>query len=133
MNNTRKKDAVLLKYTQQRPLTHKTMYCVFMTRIISFVSLQIGKQNQYELGKFIRKRYAGFLDAAYSPDRVTFVSTDVDRAKMSAQLVAAAAYKPVGKLQWNRHLDWLPVPIRSEPLNNDRVMTTYYICTVLFK
>lgn len=74
---------------------------------------------------FIRKRYSGFLDEAYSPNKVTFISTDVDRTKMSAQLVAAAAYKPVGVLKWNNHLDWFPIPIHSEPLNDDRVIICY--------
>ncbi|VVC30789.1 Hypothetical protein CINCED_3A000503 [Cinara cedri] len=87
-----------------------------------------GKRNQYKLGMFIRKRYAGFLDAAYSRNKVTFMSTDVDRTKMSAQLVAAAAYKPVGVQKWNRHLDWLPVPIHSEPLNDDRLLLVRIRC-----
>lgn len=41
---------------------------------------------------------------------------------MSAQLVAAAIYKPVGAQQWNRHLDWQPVPIHYEPMDDDRVI-----------
>ncbi|XP_060837396.1 prostatic acid phosphatase-like [Rhopalosiphum padi] len=87
-----------------------------------------GKRKQYELGKFIRKRYSGFLDVLYSSKKVTFRSTDVDRTKMSAQLVASAIYKPVGVQKWNKYLDWQPVPIHSEPLNDDRLLLVRIDC-----
>ncbi|CAI6369223.1 unnamed protein product [Macrosiphum euphorbiae] len=87
-----------------------------------------GKRKQYELGKFIRKRYSGFLDVLYSSKKVTFRSTDVDRTIMSAQLVASAMYKPVGVQQWNRHLEWQPVPIHSEPLKDDRLLLVRIDC-----
>lgn len=87
-----------------------------------------GKQKQYALGKFIRKRYSGFLDVPYSSKKVTFRSTDVDRTIMSAQLVASAMYKPVGAQKWNRYLDWQPVPIHSEPLNDDRLLLVRIDC-----
>lgn len=44
---------------------------------------------------------------------------------MSAQLVASAMYKPVGAQKWNKYLDWQPIPIHSEPLNDDRVIYQY--------
>uniref|UniRef100_A0A2H8TQP2 Prostatic acid phosphatase n=1 Tax=Melanaphis sacchari TaxID=742174 RepID=A0A2H8TQP2_9HEMI len=87
-----------------------------------------GKRKQYELGKFIRKRYSGFLDVLYSSKKVTFRSTDVDRTKMSAQLVASAMYKPVGVQKWNKYLDWQPIPIHSEPLNDDRLLLVRIDC-----
>lgn len=98
-------------------------YCVDFSSL-KFIFSQNGKRNQYELGKFIRKRYSKFLDDTYSPNKVKFRSTDVDRTKMSAQLVAAALYKPVSAQRWNRNLDWQPIPIHSEPLNDDRVIIT---------
>ncbi|XP_050534683.1 prostatic acid phosphatase-like [Daktulosphaira vitifoliae] len=88
----------------------------------------IGKRNQYEIGRFIRKRYSGFLDLLYSPDKVTFWSTDVDRTKMSAQLVAAALYKPIGNQKWNKHLEWQPIPIHTEKLNNDQLLLVRKSC-----
>ncbi|XP_015374834.1 PREDICTED: prostatic acid phosphatase-like [Diuraphis noxia] len=87
-----------------------------------------GRRKQYELGKFIRKRYSGFLDILYSSKKVTFKSTDVDRTLMSAQLVASAMYKPVGVQQWNRYLEWQPVPIHSEPLKDDRLLLVRIDC-----
>uniref|UniRef100_A0A2S2N7B8 Prostatic acid phosphatase n=1 Tax=Schizaphis graminum TaxID=13262 RepID=A0A2S2N7B8_SCHGA len=87
-----------------------------------------GKRKQYELGKFIRKRYSGFLDVLYSSKKLTFRSTDVDRTKMSAQLVASSMYKPVGVQKWNKYLDWQPVPIHSEPLNDDRLLLVRIDC-----
>lgn len=41
---------------------------------------------------------------------------------MSAQLVAAAMYKPVELLKWNENFNWLPVPVHSESLDADRVI-----------
>ncbi|XP_050429979.1 prostatic acid phosphatase-like isoform X3 [Adelges cooleyi] len=88
----------------------------------------VGKRHQYEIGKFIRKRYNGFLDLLYSPEKVTFWSTDVDRTKMSAQLVAAALYKPVGTQQWHKRLDWQPIPIHAESLNEDQLLLVRKVC-----
>ncbi|KAL5234543.1 hypothetical protein ACI65C_001953 [Semiaphis heraclei] len=90
--------------------------------------MQNGRRKQYELGKFIKKRYSGFLDVLYSSKKVTFKSTDVDRTLMSAQLVASAIYKPVGVQQWNRYLEWQPVPIHSEPLKDDRLLLVRIEC-----
>ncbi|CAH1713750.1 unnamed protein product [Aphis gossypii] len=87
-----------------------------------------GKRKQYELGKFIRKRYSGFLEVLYSSKKVSFRSTDVDRTLMSAQLVASAIYKPVGAQKWNKYLDWQPIPIHSEPLNDDRLLLVRINC-----
>ncbi|KAJ8969810.1 hypothetical protein NQ314_001568 [Rhamnusium bicolor] len=43
-----------------------------------------GKERQYELGTWFRKRYTNFLPEEYSPNSIRVISTDVDRTLTSA-------------------------------------------------
>nr|XP_012231970.1 PREDICTED: uncharacterized protein LOC105677729 [Linepithema humile] len=70
-----------------------------------------GKQREYELGKFLRDRYKDFLGDIYLPKLVVAHSSDYDRTKMSLQLVLAALFPPLNiRQQWNRDLNWQPIP-----------------------
>ncbi|XP_018904522.2 testicular acid phosphatase homolog isoform X3 [Bemisia tabaci] len=81
--------------------------------------LQIGKVNMFKLGRFLRRRYDGFLSVNYSPAELKVISSDVDRCIMSAQLVLAGLYPPVGIQKWNADLLWQPVPVHSLPRECD--------------
>lgn len=67
--------------------------------------------QEYELGQYIRKEYASFLDDIYTEDLIEVISTNTERTKMSAQLVLAGLFPPVGQQVWNPELMWQPIPI----------------------
>ena len=70
----------------------------------------------------MRKRYNGFLDQTYSPSILHAQSTGVDRTKMSLELVLASLFPPKGTdLEWNKELDWQPIPFEFENLDEDTV------------
>ncbi|CAH0394007.1 unnamed protein product [Bemisia tabaci] len=83
--------------------------------------LQRGKIGLYRLGTFLRQCYDGFLSAKYSPAEIFILSSSTDRCLMSASLVLAGLYPPVGLQSWNPHLKWQPIPIHTVPLPNDDV------------
>ncbi|XP_012285665.1 venom acid phosphatase Acph-1 [Orussus abietinus] len=87
-----------------------------------------GKMMEYELGEFFRERYGSFLGPIYSSDFVTFQSSNKERTKMSAQLVAAGLYPPSEIQKWHPDLPWQPIPIRSESLNSDLLFLGFQIC-----
>lgn len=79
----------------------------------------IGKQNQYELGTFLRRRYGRFLHAQYHANYTRVVSTDIDRTLMSAAVNLAALYRPSGNQSWNDQLAWQPIPVHTRPVHED--------------
>lgn len=49
-------------------------------------------------------------------------TTGVTRTKMSMQMVLAGLFPPRGTgMEWSRRLNWQPIPIFSEPLEEDTV------------
>lgn len=74
----------------------------------------------YEIGKFLRERYGKFLGVNFTPDLFYTQSTDSDRAQASVQLVNAALWPPSSEQKWGP-LDWQPVPVHYEPLDQDSV------------
>lgn len=50
-------------------------------------------------------------------------TTDVPRTKVSMSVVLAGLFPPVGtSMEWNRKLNWQPIPAESQPLNEDSVL-----------
>lgn len=89
---------------------------------------KIGKQEQYELGQFIRKRYQDFLNESYNCDEVLINSTNVDRTLMSAESVLAGLYPPSSEELWNDNILWQPVPVHTEQTPTDYVLNTDSYC-----
>ncbi|XP_075684712.1 prostatic acid phosphatase [Rhinoderma darwinii] len=81
-----------------------------------------GMEQQYELGKYLRKRYTGFLNETYSRHEVYVRSTDMDRTLMSAQANLAGLYPPVGKQIWNQNITWQPIPVHTVPVSEDNLL-----------
>lgn len=79
----------------------------------------------YELGKFLRERYDGFLSAHYKSDDVYAYSSDKDRTKMSLQLVLAGLYPTTDQAIWNKNLMWSPVPYTYTPRQFDILLRAY--------
>ncbi|XP_055301172.1 prostatic acid phosphatase-like [Sitodiplosis mosellana] len=83
----------------------------------------LGIEQEYELGKYLRRRYASLLgDGHYSNDNVYVQSTDVDRTLMSAAANLAGLFPPDDNQVWNRDINWRPIPIHSIPLDLDYVL-----------
>lgn len=87
-----------------------------------------GKKRHYELGKWLRQRYAGVLNDTYSREDIFVRSTDVDRTLMSASANLAGLFPPVGKDIWNTDLLWQPIPIHTEHEKHDKILAMKKSC-----
>lgn len=78
-------------------------------------SPQTGKLQEYELGKWFRKRYEKPLNISdYEVDEIRMDSSNSNRTIMSAELVLAGFYPPNKRDEWNNDgLGWQPVPVHS--------------------
>ncbi|CAM1314518.1 Uncharacterised protein r2_g2512 [Pycnogonum litorale] len=81
-----------------------------------------GKMQEYELGKFMRRRYKEFIGERYFSNLTYYRSTNFDRTLMSAQLVAAGLFRPTSDDVWNSTLSWQPVPIHTVAPENDLLL-----------
>ncbi|XP_069703816.1 prostatic acid phosphatase-like [Periplaneta americana] len=81
-----------------------------------------GKQQQYELGQWLRKRYSKFLPEMYNREDIFVRSTDVDRTLMSAESNLAGLYPPRQWQKWSANISWQPIPIHTVPENMDQVL-----------
>ncbi|XP_078050711.1 venom acid phosphatase Acph-1-like [Augochlora pura] len=90
-----------------------------------------GKMTEYSIGKLLRKRYDKFLGDVYHPTDVYAHSTDVDRTKMSLQLVLAALYPPSAAQTWNNRLPWMPIPTHYMPEAVDYLMKPDFLTIYL--
>nr|XP_018898594.1 PREDICTED: testicular acid phosphatase homolog [Bemisia tabaci]XP_018898595.1 PREDICTED: testicular acid phosphatase homolog [Bemisia tabaci] len=95
--------------------------------------LQRGKVNMHRLGIFLRRRYDGFIPSAYNPADVHVLSTFIDRALMSAELVLSGLYPPVKNQIWNSDLLWQPVPVHSTTPSTDDMLRVSKFCPLLRK
>lgn len=100
--------------------------------LIKFFALncqQKGKKRQYELGKYLRKRYYNLLgDGRYSPDKVYVESSNVDRALVSAAANLAGMFPPEKDQIWTDELQWLPIPIHTKPQKLDYTLAAEAPC-----
>ena len=87
-----------------------------------------GKRMCFELGKWIRKEFYGFLSKKYKADEVRVRSTDTDRTIMSAQLVLAGLFPPKGRQVWLEGLSWQPIPVHSVPEEMDKILVEQQSC-----
>ncbi|XP_043473952.1 uncharacterized protein LOC122506046 [Leptopilina heterotoma] len=79
----------------------------------------IGKLRAFRLGTFLRRRYNKFLGTTYIPEDITSISTYVDRAKITLLAVLAALYPPNSVQKWHPTLNWQPIPILFEKVEDD--------------
>ncbi|XP_021935195.1 prostatic acid phosphatase isoform X2 [Zootermopsis nevadensis] len=82
----------------------------------------IGKNQHYELGQWLRKRYSDVLPKMYSREDIYVRSTDVDRTLMSAASNLAGLYPPEGDQKWNKNIDWQPIPVHTVPESMDEIL-----------
>ena len=87
-----------------------------------------GKQNQLELGRFLRSRYDGFLPELYHMNYTRVQAADVDRCLMSAQANLAGLFPPQGQDVWEPELAWQPIPVHTVPFADDYLFKSYKMC-----
>ncbi|CAL8096145.1 unnamed protein product [Orchesella dallaii] len=72
-----------------------------------------GKQQEFQLGKYLRTRYGNYLNSTYVPNQVYVLSSDTDRTIMSALVALAGMYPTNNESNWDNTINWQPVPIRT--------------------
>ncbi|KYM98697.1 Lysosomal acid phosphatase [Cyphomyrmex costatus] len=88
----------------------------------------IGKHQHLLLGRWLRKRYSGFLSDMYTPYDIYIQSTDVDRTLMSAEANLAGLYPPVRTEIWDNNIYWIPIPVHTIPALEDYVLKASKYC-----
>nr|XP_022909496.1 venom acid phosphatase Acph-1-like [Onthophagus taurus] len=88
-----------------------------------------GKKTMFELGNVLRERYSNFLGDRYFPGLLEALSSDMDRTKVSLQLVLASLFKPTKNEIWNEDLCWQPIPTRYIPLKQDDLFLPFLTTT----
>lgn len=69
---------------------------------------KIGKQQMFELGVYLRRRYYKLLpdNGKYHVNHVYVESTDTDRTLASAAYTLAAMFPPMNEQIWHKSLAW---------------------------
>ncbi|KAH9488851.1 hypothetical protein Btru_058684 [Bulinus truncatus] len=89
----------------------------------------LGKQQQYELGLYIKNRYSGFLNTSYyHHEEILIQSSGVERCLMSAYCHLAGLYSPQGEQIWNPSLLWQPIPVQTSPVKTDNKLAISAPC-----
>lgn len=78
--------------------------------------------QQFRLGKYIRKRYNGFLSNIYSPFEIYYRSSDYNRTLVSAQANLAALFFPGETERFFNNFTWRPIPVHTMPKEEDKVI-----------
>ncbi|XP_065201877.1 lysosomal acid phosphatase-like isoform X2 [Planococcus citri] len=81
---------------------------------------KIGKLQEYNLGKWFRKRYDSLISDGYKYDLLKVESSNLDRTIMSAECFMAGFFPPSSSEMWTDDgLRWQPIPIRAIPSELD--------------
>ncbi|ENN78845.1 hypothetical protein YQE_04698, partial [Dendroctonus ponderosae] len=86
-----------------------------------------GKRTEYRIGTTLRERYQNFLGNAYNIDFIDSRTTNVNRTKMSLQLVLAGLWPPTGQQVFLPWLNWQPIPYNY--LTNDKELSGTSVCS----
>ncbi|XP_036337097.1 prostatic acid phosphatase-like [Rhagoletis pomonella] len=93
-----------------------------------------GKRELFDIGLWLNRRYGKFLEPYYSPDRVHAQATASPRAMMSLATILASFFAPhETAMDWNSDYDWQPIPIFSEPLEQDSLLLVRTPCPRYFE
>ncbi|KAJ8982217.1 hypothetical protein NQ317_013519 [Molorchus minor] len=88
----------------------------------------IGKEEQFQLGRWLRERYDHFLPRKYHKNDITVSSSNFDRCLMSAAVNLAGLYPPEDDQIWNKELLWQPIPIHTAPIQQDPLLAQQKAC-----
>ncbi|EDW76777.1 uncharacterized protein Dwil_GK19447 [Drosophila willistoni] len=93
-----------------------------------------GKRELYEMGRWLKYRYGDFMGDFYRPERLHAQATASPRALMSLQTTLAGMFPPNGTpMEWSQQLNWQPIPIVSEPLDQDSLLLVRTPCPRYFE
>ena len=87
-----------------------------------------GMTRHFQLGQWLRQRYAGFLSDQYSREEIVIRSTDTDRTLMSALSNLAGLFPPDSEQTWNPSLAWQPIPVHTVPQSEDYLLSSHADC-----
>lgn len=77
----------------------------------------------FNSGQFLRKRYNDLFGGQYQPNTVYTISTDTDRAIMSAQASLAGMFPPLTEEEkWHDELMWQPISVHTIPHDQDTLI-----------
>ncbi|KAG4071333.1 hypothetical protein HA402_004037 [Bradysia odoriphaga] len=88
----------------------------------------VGKQQLYRLGLYLRRRYDNLIDKKYSYKDIHVQSTDFCRTIMSAQACLAGLYRPAEEDKLAEDINWQPIPVHTIPTHLDHVLVTGKKC-----
>lgn len=87
-----------------------------------------GKQRQYQLGLFLRRRYEKLLGGRFEPEKVSVLSSDFDRTINSANIVLSAMFPPTENQVWNHDLLWQSIAVHTIPSKLDYLISGDIAC-----
>lgn len=89
----------------------------------------MGLQESYKNGQFFRRRYNNLLgDHGYKYEKMYLLSTDAERAIMSAQACLAGMFPITNENKWNDEIPWYPIPVHTLPFHVDNYFRGGKLC-----
>ncbi|XP_072386593.1 uncharacterized protein [Diabrotica undecimpunctata] len=86
-----------------------------------------GKKRAFQIGRRLRRRYRQFLGDVFYPEMVEAQSTNMNRTKMTLELVLAGLFPPNKDDEISRDLrGWQPIPFNYLPLAQDPALMGYF-------
>ncbi|PVD30980.1 hypothetical protein C0Q70_10256 [Pomacea canaliculata] len=89
---------------------------------------EIGMQQHFKLGQFLRSEYRNLLNSTYVNSEIHIESSDEDRCLMSAYCNLAGLYPPAGSQVWNPNITWQPIPVHAVPKFEDNKLNMGAAC-----
>ncbi|KAI4458935.1 acid phosphatase-related [Holotrichia oblita] len=105
------------------PYRNETFYPVGLGQLTN-----AGKVREYNIGRYLRSTYNGFIPTIYSPGILEAISSPYPRCKASMQLVLAGLFPPVAMQKWSPSLNWNPIPYDYSPQSGNMLFFSYSNC-----